>query len=83
MSVPRWVEKDVQKYEKRRQEQNRRDMQFKDAGRRERHICYTWKQVDAAIQRHLVEADEAHKMGGKYALILDVEEPLERPHSYT
>ena len=82
MSTMHWVEKDAKKYEKRRSEQNRKDMQFLTAERREQKICYNAKQVDAAIQRHLVEADRSHAKGERYVMVLDVEEPLLKKFSW-
>ena len=67
-----WLKKASDKYEKRREEDRRVDMTYLTVQQREEHICYTWKQADSYIRRHLAKAD-AKKNDEKYVLVLDIE----------
>ena len=81
-SVPPWMRKEIQKYEKRRNEANREDMQFMTATRRAFKVCHNWKQVDTYLRVHIRKANEAEKAGERYLMVLDVEEPRSKKFSW-
>ena len=68
-----WINKKVTQFHERRRKDPRKDMEFLNLQRREKHICYTNSQLNGFLEEHLREAEIHHHRQEQYLLVLDVE----------